>query len=55
MNIYTCAVCGGEYNEDEVLSTTCDECGLRVCIYCVSGEEKSEICDKCVDEKMFEN
>lgn len=55
MNIYTCAVCGGEYREEDVAKTTCIECESAVCIYCVEFDGKNDVCDKCVDEKMFKN
>lgn len=53
MDNYVCAVCGGEYEENDVSSTFCCECGKRVCIYCIEYDGNTDVCDVCVDEQMF--
>lgn len=52
---YQCHVCGGEYDEGDVMSTTCVECKNRVCVYCteLDTSDNTDVCDKCADEKMF--
>lgn len=52
---YTCAVCGNEYDEREVLSTVCNTCNNKVCIYCTEYDVKSntDYCDRCNEEQML--
>ena len=44
---YKCPLCGGVYQEGEVMSVECTECHNRVCLFCVSST--SDKCDGCAD------
>lgn len=52
---YKCYVCGGKYQEDDVMSATCGECGNTTCIYCTDFDAilNTDLCDKCADKRMF--
>lgn len=50
---YTCTVCHETYSHYEKMSTECDVCGKRVCISCSNYDGRTDICDACLDNKMF--
>ena len=49
MNEIECGVCGRRFDPDEVMFTTCQECGMDICIYCVDTTTTSDVCDHCAD------
>lgn len=55
MATYTCAVCEGTYNDNDVMSANCAYCKKTVCIYCTELDPVSniDVCDKCADDGMF--